>query len=181
MMTPTSLLRTVIILVGLGSVLALTGCKLPSFVTPVPPPPVTPAPPSKTESAAPAPAVDQKRQAVRTVTDYVTALNGHDYTAAYDLLSQDSKKLHTATSFARQGKQGMPQYDLHSCQATLDGDAAAVVVQELEDPSLHTFHLLREGQAWKIVYRGGRPGVPDAGDLPRGGEREIPTNESDSQ
>ena len=174
MMTPTSLLRTVIILVGVGSALLFSGCKMLSFVSPAPTPPVTATPPSKTESAASVPAVDRQRQAVQTVTDYVTALNGHDYTAAYDLLSQDSKKLHSATSFARQGKQGMPQYDLHSCQATIDGDTAAVVVQELEDPSLHTFHLLREGQAWKIVYRGGRPGVPDAGDVPRGGGREIP-------
>jgi len=176
-----SLLRTVIKLVGLGSVLILAGCKLPSFISPSPTIPFAPTLPPKTESVAPTPAVDRKVQAVQTVTSYVTALDNHDYRAAYNLLSHDSKKLHTATGFAQQGKQGMPQYDLHSCVATLDGDAAVVELQEMEDPSLHTFHLLREGQDWKIVYRGGRPSVPDAGAIPQGGKREIPKHESDPQ
>ncbi len=62
----------------------------------------------------------------------------------------------------------MPQYDLKTASATVAGKTATVVVQEMEDPSLHSFHLIREGQAWKIVYRGGRPGMPDAGEPPAG-------------
>lgn len=82
--------------------------------------------------------------------------------------------MHTHASFEQQGKQGMPQFDLKTAKTTVTGDNALVEVSQLEDPASHGFPLVREGQTWKIVYRGGTPSEPDAEETPRGGKREIP-------
>jgi len=175
MMTPTSLLRIVIILVGLGMVFALAGCKMPALTGGSSTPPKALTPPSQTGTGAPA--VDEGRQAEGMICDYLTALNDHDYAKAYDLLARDAQKSYTRAYFEQQGKQGMPQYDLKT--AKYSAADHLVVVQELEDPSLHGFPVVREGQTWKYEYRGGRPGEPNAGAAPAG-RRKGDTNESDS-
>ncbi|MHB9107338.1 MAG: hypothetical protein ACYDCO_09825 [Armatimonadota bacterium] len=95
------------------------------------------------------------------MVDYLTALQHGDYSGAYGMLSADSQAQHAPASFEQLGKKGMPLYDLTKVTATVNGDSAQVVVQQLEDPATHGFQLTREGGAWKIVYRGGIPGSPD--------------------
>ena len=91
---------------------------------------------------------------------------GHvpDYDAAYTMLSRDSQSHHSRTEFERahEAMKGMPQYDLKSAKPTLKGDTMTVVLRQIEDPATNAFHLVLEEGAWKIVYRGGAPGMPYA-------------------
>ena len=167
MKTPTSLLHIAIVLGVVALMLALAGCRMPTSLFGEPQPVSNPTPPATTSSA---PSADLSRQAVETVTSYVTALNDLNYAAAYDLLSRDSHTLHTSADFAQQGKQGMPLYDLKTTAATVQGDTATVTVHLVEDPGTNSFHLRREDGAWKVVYRGGGPGMPYA-EAPRGHDK----------
>jgi phage/plasmid primase-like uncharacterized protein len=140
----------VIAFAGIVIVVGLAGCRNPFFrPTPVPPP--IHSSPGQTDAD----------KAVQAVSAYVTALQKGDYNTAYGMLSRDSQSLHTAASFEQQGKKGMPLYDLQKATATITGETALVEVQQLEDPATHGFQLVRENDAWKIVYRGGIPGSPD--------------------
>jgi hypothetical protein len=98
--------------------------------------------------------------AKQTVIAYVKALDRKDFHAAYDLLSQASREQHTYAQFAQQGNSGITQLDLSTAAAD-DSDGNMVVSMQLaEDPGSHGFYLVREGGHWKIVYRGGSPGMP---------------------
>ena len=116
------------------------------------------------KSMPPGGSQDLGLSAVQTVTDYVTALREKDYAKAYSLLSRDSQSRHSHADFEQQGKQGMPLYDLESASATIKGSTARVEVGQIEDPATYGFHLVREDQAWKVIYRGGVPGMPYADD-----------------
>jgi hypothetical protein len=105
---------------------------------------------------------DRGEQAVQTVTDYLNAIDQHDFATAYGLLSRDSQRKHSRAEFEQQSKQGMPQYDLKTARASITGNRARVEVRQLEDPATHGFSLARENGKWKIVYRGGGPGQPYA-------------------
>ncbi|HEX2951358.1 MAG TPA: hypothetical protein VHV83_17575 [Armatimonadota bacterium] len=167
MMTPTSLLRTIVLALGVMAMLLLGGCRkpAPSFNQELEPqqtahesqnttePPTT----SATEKKR-----DEKHEAITVVTKYLTDLKHDDFNAAYELLSQKSKEIHNISDFEQQGKQGMPSFDLKSAKATIDKNDAIVTLQQLDDPATHDFNLVREDDAWKIVYRGGVPGMPYA-------------------
>jgi len=167
MKTPSSLLRIAIVLGVVALMMSLMGCRLPASLfgpaQPAPKPASSPTTPDK-------PSTDLGREAVETVTAYITALNEHNFTAAYDLLSRDSQNLHDRADFEQQGKQGMPLYDLKTATATVHGQEAAVKVQLVEDPGTNSFHLQREDEHWKVVYRGGGPGMPYA-ERPRGHDK----------
>lgn len=159
MIKPSSL-RLVLILAGAMALMGLVGCrKLPTFFEQPAPKNSQPTPTVTPRVAAP---VDLSSQAVKTVTDYLTALTDHQYASAYMLLSRDSQSKHSRADFEQHGKQEMPLYDLKTAKATVTGDQALVVVQLLEDPATHGFNLVREDENWKIVYWGGVPGVPYA-------------------
>lgn len=166
MITPTSLLRTSIALLGAMAVLVLVGgCRKPktSFYPDTPSTPV-----AKQRHPAPRPTVNQRQEAVTTVTTYLQALDDGKYSAAYELLSRDSKKLHNISDFEQRGKQGMPSFDLTGAKATVTGTTALVTVPFYEEPNSAGIHLVREDDAWKILYRGGIPGMPYP-DVPSGG------------
>ncbi|HEY3416958.1 MAG TPA: hypothetical protein VGM23_08760 [Armatimonadota bacterium] len=147
--------RIVLALLGLLLLFVLVGCrKLPTFFREP-----QPTPASRTTTPAPS-SVNLSDQAMQTVTDYVAALNEHNYARAYDMLSKESQSRHTRASFEQQGKEGMPSYDLKSAKTTVNGEKATVEMQISEEAGSHGFQLAREGEAWKIVYQGGRPGQP---------------------
>lgn len=124
---------------------------------PAPPPP----PPVQSTPGQPVPPVeDASKAALDAAIGYFTALGDHRYDAAYDLLSRDSQSQHSRADFEKQGKQGMPLYDFKSAQATVDGDNATVALQLLEEPGSKDIHLIRETDGWKVIYRGGGPGMP---------------------
>jgi len=148
------LLLMVIVLAGMVIAIGLAGCRNP-FVRPTAPSaPVTPP-------RTPVTGQDAAHEAIQAVTGYMTALQKGDYGTAYGMLSRDSRQQHTAANFEQQGQQGMPLYDLQTAKATISGDTALVELQQTEDPATHGFRLVRESDAWKIVYRGGIPGSPD--------------------
>jgi hypothetical protein len=157
-MTPTSLLRSVLVGWGIVALFALAGCrKWPSFFdqSPTPTPTSTPAP--ATHSA-------EETAAITAVSAYITALEKHDYATAYDLLSADSQSKHSRASFEQQAKKGeMPSYDLKSAHVlSMKGNDALVEVRMTEDPATHGFTMHREGGSWKVVYWGGTPDWPEA-------------------
>jgi hypothetical protein len=119
------------------------------------------------------------KEAVRTVTDYVQALEEDHYTTAYALLSQESQQLHPFSDFERLGKQGMPSFDLKTAQATVTDHQAVVSVSFVEDANTAGFHLTRENGRWKVLYRGGSPGMPDPRE-PSGGTQREKKRESHS-
>jgi len=151
MKKPTSLLLWIIVLAGVAVAVGLGGCRNPFF---------RPSTPVRNTNPAALPQ-NESTEAENVVVDYVSALQKGDYSGAYGMLSAESHAQHAPASFEQQGKQGMPLYDLTKVTATVSGDAALVVVQLSEDPATHGFQLVREGGAWKIVYRGGIPGSPD--------------------
>lgn len=154
-MTPTSLLRLTLVLLGGVVLFSLAGCrKAPSFFARD-----NSRPTARPSTTVPAP-VNLGNEAIATVTDYLEALQKHDYAAAYSLLSPDAQSKHTRARFEQQGQQGMPSYDLSTARATIKGDTALVAVQQLEDPATHGFTLIRLDGAWKVVYQGGTPGAP---------------------
>ena len=155
-----SQLRLVLFLAGLAVVFVLAGCRNPflPFKSPAPATPaVTPAVP--TPAPSPRPATDADGPAA-VVTAYLTALQDSRYQTAYDLLSRDSQRAHTRAQFEEVGKQGMPRYDLSGPTATMTGDKAEVSVKFVEETGSGGFTLVREDGAWKVAYRGGRPGQP---------------------
>lgn len=155
-MTPTSLLRTLCILVGVLTVVLIGGCKVPSFFErPAPPPPVAPAPPVT-------PTPDLSQQALDTVTAYLSALDAHNYAAAYKLLSRESQSGHTRAEFEKQGTKGMTPFDLKTARVAVKGATATVDLDQLEDPATHRFTLAREDGTWKVVYRVNVPYQPRA-------------------
>ena len=156
-MTPTSLLRlTLVLLVLVVFVMLGSGCKWPTFFSKTAPSGSRPTTPSPTT-----PATTLGRDAETAVTEYLTALSDHNYAAAYSLLSRDSQSAHAPADFEQQGKQGMPLYDLETAKTIeVRNNTALVEVRQLEDPATHGFQLVREDEHWKIVYRGGTPGVP---------------------
>lgn len=107
---------------------------------------------------------DLGKEAVTAVTVYLTALDSAtpDYDTAYMMLSRASQSQTSRGEFEKQGKQGMPQYDFKTARSTVIGDTATVDIRQLEDPAAHAFQLVREDDSWKIVYRGGAPGMPYA-------------------
>lgn len=155
------MLRSALVIVVLLAVATLGGCRfrMPSFFESH-----RARPPRTTPSTTPTLPADLSREAVDTVTEYLRALNERDYASAYNYLSQDSQSKHSRASFEEKGKQGMPLYDLQSAKAIVKGDTATVEMAFQEDPATHAFHLVRENNQWKIVYRGGSPGMPYAED-----------------
>ncbi|OPZ88216.1 MAG: hypothetical protein BWY76_00060 [bacterium ADurb.Bin429] len=154
--------RAVLLVLVALAVISLAGCRKPFGFFERPAPSPTP----RTSSTQPR---DLGRAAIQTVTDYVAALDlspGHapDYDAAYALLSRASQSYHSRAEFQRahEAMKGMPQYDLAAAKTTLKGDTATVVVPLEEDPATSAFQLVLEGGAWKVVYRGGAPGMPYA-------------------
>jgi len=99
-------------------------------------------------------------------------MENNKFTIAYALLSQDSKTRHPISDFERLGKQGMPSFDLKNVQATVTGHQAVVSVGFLEDANTAGFHLIREDGRWKVLYRGGSPGMPDPREPSGGTQRE---------
>ena len=158
MKTPSSLLRMAMVLGFVALLVSLGGCRWPHLFEETPPAPPPPAP----VTSASHPQVDAGQTAIQTVTEYVTALNAHRFAAAYELLSRASQKHHTSATFAEQGKQGMPLYDLSTAQVTVTGETALVSIRLQDDPATSGFHLVRENEHWKVVYRGGVPGMPSA-------------------
>ncbi len=158
MKTPMLMLRTVFILAGVLILLVFGGCNNPLsfFATRQPSPPPSPPPTPVTTT------IDPAEQALTTVREYLTALQGGKYAVAYGMLASDAQAKFTQARFEQQGKQGMPLYDLKTAKVTVTGDRAQVTMQLLEDPATGGFHLVREGEQWKVVYRGGAPGMPDA-------------------
>ncbi len=158
-MTPTSLTRIVLVGLGCAALVALVGCrKVPSFFEHG-----TPAPTS-TPTAPPAPTPSPNQVALTAVSAYVTALEKHDFAAAYELLSTDSQSKHSRASFEKQANRGeMPSYDLTTARIlSLSGDDALVEVHLADDPATHGFTMHRERGAWKVVYWGGTPDWPEA-------------------
>ena len=153
MKMPTSLPRSICVLLGIAAVLLLAGCRNP-FVRSH-----TPVSPGTAPSSVTAP--EGEAAAEHTVEAYLTALREGRYAAAYDMLSKASQGLHSRADFEQTGKKGMPHYDLTTVHAVITGDSAVVGVRLEEDPASHGFHLVRESGAWKFVYRGGIPGSPD--------------------
>lgn len=151
--------RLALVGAAMTAILICGGCrKRESFFTrskPAPPASTStiPTPPKQTQPAL-------RQQAVETVSTYITALGEHNYTAAHAMLAEESRAQWAPNTFIQQAKQGMPLYDLNTASATVTGNTALVAVQQLEDPATHGFHLIREKDLWKIVYRGGIPGQP---------------------
>lgn len=162
----TLLVFVVLILLVLGAGMVMTGRWQPGNFFEEPRPSYTR--PENTDPQIPPPPTEEPtrdilgEEAVKTVVSYVNALKEGRYTAAYDMLSRDSKKRHAPESFERLGKQGMPLYDLDTARATVSGDRALVAVRLVEDKATHGFNLIREQDRWKVVYRGGIPGAPYA-------------------
>jgi len=156
MMKPTSLLWFVLVCVGVFAVIAMSGCRKISTFSGRPATP-TPASPAVERPVQPS---TRNALVVSTIKQYLAALREHDYAAAYELLSRDSQSIHSRASFEQQGKQGMPLYDLETARVTINGNQADVVIQQLEDPATHDFHLVREDGEWHVVYRGGAPSQP---------------------
>jgi hypothetical protein len=156
-MTPTTLFRNALMLLGLGLALLWTGCRKPPAFhetrLPHRPPPAATTP-------ARSPSTDLSAEAQTTVTDYLQALQAQDFEAAYGLLAKRSQSFHTRADFTQQGKQGMPLYDLRTALVTVRGTHAQVTLSFQEEPGSHAFHLTREGTRWRVVYRGGAPGMP---------------------
>lgn len=154
--------RLALLVLAVLAMISLAGCRKPFgfFERPAS------SPTSRASDAAPR---DLGKAAVQTVTDYVAALDlspGHtpDYDAAYALLSRASQSYQSRAEFQRahEAMKGMPQYDLAAAKTTLKGDTATVVVPLEEDPATSAFQLVLEDGAWKVVYRGGAPGMPSA-------------------
>jgi hypothetical protein len=157
MITPTPLKRIALLTAGLAVLGLLAGCKIPTFSGSQPPKPPTPT----TQPAPTAPdTTEHAEKASQVVKEYLSALKAGEFATAHALLSKGSQAQHAPKTFEQQGKQGMPLFDLDSLKATVTGDTALVEVGLAEDSGTHGFHLIREGEAWKIVYRGGAPGMP---------------------
>ena len=159
MKMPTLPLRTAIVLIGIASLVLLAGCRNP-FVRSRPAPGPIPVTTSGSAKTTPAGNESTVQQTVQTVTTYLNDLSEGRYDAAYNLLSGESQQLHQRADFERVGKKGMPLYDLKTAITSVDGETAMVEVRQLEDPATHGFHLVRESEVWKVVYRGGIPGQP---------------------
>ena len=159
MMTPTPHLRIITLILGIGVVLLISGCRKPT--TSMYPQHTTPSSPNvATEPVSTESAALLRRQALETVRDYLTLLEREDYAGAYNMLSSASKDYQVLSAFEMLGKQGMPSFDLKSATVTVTGNTAKVVLQQVEDYATHGFHLVREDKTWRIVYRGGSPGSP---------------------
>lgn len=158
MKTPVSQVRLLLLVLGVLTALLLGGCKRPAgfFQRSV-------SRPHPRTITRPAPAPDLGQQALETVHDYLQALQDRNFATAYDMLSRASQSRHSRASFEKQGKQGMPLFDLKSARVmVVKDDTATVHVGLLEDPATHAFQLVLQRDEWKIVYRGGSPGMPYA-------------------
>ena len=165
MKTPTLLLRIsglVLGVFGVTVVLLVGGCRksATSFNPETPSQPAPIVQPGQNSAAQDDTA--RREDAKHAVIAYLTALKNGKYPAAYEMLSRDSKDAHSSSDFERQGRQGMPPFDLDSAKVIDSGKETVVQVTLIEDPSSHGFYLVREDDAWKIVYRGGIPTQPYA-------------------
>jgi len=161
--TPTSLLRNVLVLGVLAVLVTLTGCRnLPDYFGNGSG--GNDHRQSAQTSTTPAPDAAEKQAVLDAVSRYLNALIARDYATAYDLLSGDSQSKHAKVSFEKQATKGeMPSYDLKAMRVLeLTGDHALVEAPLQDDPATHGFHLVREQGTWKVVYWGGTPGSPDA-------------------
>ena len=154
--TLTSRMRLALFVLGLLIVIGVTGCRKPAGFFGQ-----ARAGTSTTTSGEPR---DLGKEAITTVEDYLTALNAPtpDYDRAYQMLSRASQSQYSRGEFEKQCKQGMPQFYFKTGRSTIMDDTATVELRQIEDPATHAFQLVREDDAWKIVYRGGAPGMPYA-------------------
>jgi len=119
---------------------------------PRPAPTVRPAAPQAAPQITPA----------QVVVRYLEALDRKDFRAAYSHLSAASRQAHPYDDFvALAEKSGSPSYDL-SAVLEKPGEAGqtTVTVPLTEDPAEHGFSLLKEQNAWKLVFMGGVPSSP---------------------
>lgn len=118
-----------------------------------PSPPVPPPPPGPTQSAP-----DAAREAVVT---YMQHLQHGEYAEAHALLSKESRERHPLDKFQRQAEQSVTFYDLSSARVKLTKPGRAeVTLRQEEDPASATVIAVREDDAWRVVYLGGRPSQP---------------------
>jgi hypothetical protein len=169
MNVPTMQSRMLLLLLGVLLVVFIAGCRMPWASNLTPSPTRPPVVHLTTNPPAPTTREQLEAEAVYTVTAYIHALEEGKYTAAYALLSHKSQQRHSLANFERLGKQGMPSFDLKTIQATVTGHQALVSVGFLEDANTAGFHLTREADGWKVLYRGGSPGMPDPRE-PSGGQ-----------
>jgi hypothetical protein len=144
-------------------VVLFSGCRGVSFFGDKPsnpPPVVTTVNPAPIQQMVKP--LSQKKIAVDTVVSYLTALKKRKYSAAYMMLSQDSRKLFKREKFEQLAREGIPQFDFPAKSVKVDGDDAKVtmMLNSEEDQTSHDFILVREGGLWRIVYRGGLPHQP---------------------
>lgn len=121
---------------------------------PISQPPAPPAPP-----ASPRPQPSSPTQVVRA---YLTALEKKDFRAAYSHLSKESQQAHPYQEFASAAeKSGVPSYDLAGGEEKPGEEGRVTVTLPLtDDPAEAGFTMVKEGEAWKVVFIGGAPAFP---------------------
>jgi len=124
-------------------------------------------PPQKPKPPGPKPLVTARPQAPppkEVVVRYLKALQSRDCRAAYDLLSATSRQAHPYPEFVSLcEKAGSPSLDVEAAtEKASHDDRASVTVPMIEDPAEAGFALVREGEAWKIVFAKGSPWFPYA-------------------
>ncbi len=145
-------------------VVFLCGCRGVSFFGDKPSSSSSPITPENTlpTQITVKPPINQKKLLVNTVVSYLTALKKRKYSAAYMMLSQDSRNSFKRERFEQLAREGIPQFELPAKGVVINGDDAKVslTLNSEEDQTSHDFILIREGGIWKIVYRGGLPHQP---------------------
>jgi hypothetical protein len=144
-------LAVVLIVVAIAAV-AFVLLRFPSAKRPVAPAPGPAVPNPQLGAATP-------REAV---VRYVEALYKKDFQAAYDLLSAESRQVHSYQEFRQRAEAGgATSLDLAAAREGEETSGRVVVsVPVVEDPAEAAFTTVREGGGWKVMYIGGAPWFP---------------------
>ncbi|MBI5061024.1 MAG: hypothetical protein HZB67_01805 [Candidatus Aenigmarchaeota archaeon] len=105
----------------------------------------------------------EKRAEIR-ITDYLSAIEKENYKAAYEMLSSDSKKMHSYSEFVAENKKGRTIYDLKTLTITKSEKGLAGVLYLYEDPACTSIHLKEESNSYRIIWHKGIPTFPYTND-----------------
>jgi hypothetical protein len=153
--------RGLLVILVCGVAMLAAGCGRKPAASP---PPGRSAPP---RASANSPAAQDLTTAKQAAVHYLDALYAQDFRTAYDLLSADSKRQHPEPAFKRSAAENQIQYEINgaAAEAGVRGSVrVAFDLDESEEPGSNALTLVKEQGKWRVVFEGGTPYYPYAGE-----------------
>lgn len=111
--------------------------------------------------AKPAPRAATAKDAVEAAQAYIRHLQAGDYSSAYALTSEESRRKRSIEAFERAARGGGTVYDVDGARLQFwEGNKASVALPHVEDPAWTELSVVKEKGQWKIVFLSGVPWSP---------------------